>query len=114
MYYNYKDGISIRSVLDKRIYRKSGLYPIRICVTYKRIMKYYSTEKELSIEDWERLASTRLKNLTILREDVMNRFNLISKIVEELADIGEFSFDNLKKQILDTISPSRNIDKLEN
>ncbi len=110
MYNSHRKGISIKAVLDKRRVRKSELYPIRIRVTYRRVQKYYVTNLELSVEDWEKLSKTKLTDLVLLREEVRENFNLISNIIDELSDKQEFSFDNLKKKIIDRTSPSRNID----
>lgn len=52
MYQFKKDGISIKPVLDKRIRNSRMLYPVRVCVIYRRQSKYYSTGESLSQYDW--------------------------------------------------------------
>jgi hypothetical protein len=49
----------VAAILDNRRETKSGAYPVKIRVTYKRNRKYYSTGKNLSISEWERLENNR-------------------------------------------------------
>jgi hypothetical protein len=42
-------------VQDTRKIKKSGLFPVKIQVIYKRVQRYYSTGKELSPEEWTAL-----------------------------------------------------------
>ena len=46
------DGISIGTILDTRRIKNSGLYPVKICVIYKRVAKYYPIHIDLSKDDW--------------------------------------------------------------
>ena len=48
-----KDGISVLTILDTRRAKKSGQFPVKVQVVYRRKQKYYSTGKELSKEDWD-------------------------------------------------------------
>ena len=50
-----KDGISVLTILDTRRAKKSGQFPVKVQVVYRRKQKYYSTGKEVSKEDWARL-----------------------------------------------------------
>lgn len=113
MYQMNRNGISVRTVLDKRTKRKTGLYSIRICVTYRRLQQYYITRQELSIEDWEKLPTTKAVSFILLRESLRKQFNIVASMVEELADKQQFSFDNLRQKYNDETSPSRNIDILK-
>ena len=42
-----KDGISVLTILDTRRAKKSGQFPVKVQVVYRRKQKYYSTGKEL-------------------------------------------------------------------
>lgn len=53
MYKFNRDGVSVRSIVDKRRRKNNGLYPIKIEVIYKRRQKYYSTGQDTSPEEWE-------------------------------------------------------------
>lgn len=53
MYQINRDGVSVKVVLDKRNSLKNGLYRIRICVIYKRVVRLYTTGKAISADDWE-------------------------------------------------------------
>lgn len=94
-----KDGIAVASMLDNRRKTKSGNYPVKIRVTYKRDRKYYSTGKELSVEDWERLPVTKNQVLKEVRESIENSFSLVRSNVEILAERGAFSFDALTMRL---------------
>ena len=54
-----KDGISVLTILDTRRAKKSGQFPVKVQVVYRRKQKYYSTGKELSKEDWARLLKVK-------------------------------------------------------
>ena len=45
MYSYAKDGITVASILDSRKEKRSGLFPVKIRVTYLRDRKYYTTGK---------------------------------------------------------------------
>ena len=38
-----KDGISVLTILDTRRAKKSGQFPVKVQVVYRRKQKYYST-----------------------------------------------------------------------
>ena len=42
-----KDGISVLTILDTRRAKKSGQFPVKVQVVYRRKQKYYSTGKEV-------------------------------------------------------------------
>lgn len=98
--YNYsKDGITVSSILDDRKENKNGSYPVKIRVTFKRVRKYYSTGKMLSVDDWRRLANTRSHELGEIRKDIENSFSLVKANVIALAEKGEFTFDALNVRL---------------
>lgn len=99
MYKDSKDGITVLTILDTRRPKLSGLYPVKIQVIHKRVQKYYSTGKELTEKDWNRLAETRVVELVKVRSSVKNSFDLIFKNIEELAYRGEFTFDALNLRL---------------
>ncbi|WP_269224147.1 site-specific integrase [Flavobacterium sp. IMCC34518] len=94
-----KDGITIASILDNRKENKKGTYPIKIRVTYKRLRKYYSTGKDLKIEEWDSLPTVKSRKLKETRESIENSFSLVKLNVETLAEKGGFSFDSLNLRL---------------
>jgi integrase len=99
MYKYAKDGISVLAVLDTRRKKKSGLYPVKIQVVHNRVQKYYSTGKELSPEDWQRMPESKIRKLIEIREDLDSSFSIIKQNVETLAHEGGFSFDALNVRL---------------
>lgn len=99
MYKDSKDGITVLTILDIRRTKLSGLYPVKVQVVFKRVQKYYSTGKELSAEEWEKLPTTKITKLVQIRASVKNSYDLILFNVEELASRGEFSFDALNLRL---------------
>ena len=98
--FNYaNNGITVASFIDNRRATISGAFPIKIRVTYKRIRKYYSTGKELSLEDWDKLPVTKSKALIEVRTDIQNSFEKVKQIVQELDIKSEFSFDTLNNRL---------------
>lgn len=90
-----KDGVSVLTVLDTRRAKKSGLYPVKVQVVFRRKQKYYSTGKELSKENWERLLKAKSKLMAEIREDVETSFSIIKQQINELIQKGEFSIESL-------------------
>ncbi len=103
-----KDGVSILAVQDVRKEKKSGLFPVKIQVIYRRIQRYYSTGKELTPEEWEALPSTKSKRLIEIRSEIKNSFEKVEAIVKTLVEEGNFSYDALNlrlgKGVVDTIN----------
>ena len=112
-----KDGITVVTTIDTRRKKANGLFPVKIQVIYNRVQKYYSTGKDLSIDDWNKLSSTKNRALVVIRESITNSFDLIRTVVDELAYEGRFSFDALNKRlkggILDTVNTAFRV-KIDN
>ena len=94
-----KDGITVAVVLDKYKPKRNGLYPVRIRVTYRRQRQYYPTGKDLTLEQWERMPSTRNRDLKAIRESIANSFDIVRQNVDELASIAGFSFEDLNTRL---------------
>lgn len=95
MYRYAKDGMSVLTILDTRRAKKTGLYPVKVQVVSNRTQKYYSTGKELTLEEWDKLSTTKSKILIEVRTDIQNSFDKVKTIVQELESEGQFSFDAL-------------------
>lgn len=89
------NDISVMTVLDIRRPSKNGLYYVKIQVGYRGKQKYFTTGKELSTEDWEKLPSTRMAELLKTRNSLKVSFDLIFQNVYDLVERGEFSLDRL-------------------
>jgi len=99
MYRDCKDGVTVLTISDTRRPKQNGLYPVKVQVIFKRVQKYYSTGKELSIKDWERMPDSKSAELSKTRNSIKNSYDLILKNVEDLASKGEFSFDSLNVRL---------------
>ena len=108
MYKYAKDGISVLTVLDTRRKKQSGLYPVKIQVVHNRVQKYYSTGKELTPEDWQRLPESKVRKLIEIREDLGSSFSSVKQNVETLANEGGFSFDALNVRLGRSMSDTLN------
>lgn len=102
------NGISISLYLDNRRENKTGYYPIKVRVTYKRERKYYSTGKSLSVINWGKLGKTKNVELINLRKDLQISFDKIRNAVQSLEEEGSFSFDNLNMRLGKYISDTLN------
>ncbi len=97
---NYaKDGITVAAMLDTSHPKKSGLYPVRIRVTYARDRRYYPTGKDMTPEEWDVLPTSKARQAVAVRKDIENSYNVVRDTVEELANLGTFSFDNLNRRL---------------
>lgn len=99
MYSYAKDGITVASILDDRRGKKSGLFPVKIRVTYLRDRKYYTTGKELSPEAWEKLPTNKSRAAMEIKANIENSFNIVRDLVETIASSGDFSFDALNQRL---------------
>ncbi|WP_266202863.1 site-specific integrase [Pontibacter kalidii] len=98
--FDYSDnGITVSAMLDTRRANKFGLFPAKIRVTYKRQRQYYSTGKYLAEEDWEKLASTRNRELIEIRNSVQVTAEKVRDAVKALVKDDTFSFDTLNKRL---------------
>jgi integrase len=104
-----KDGVSILTVHDTRKKKKSGLFPVKIQVVNNRIQRYYSTGKELSIEDWQVLPSTKSMKLIAVRSDIKNSFEKIQSVVHRLVEEEKFTFETLNAYLGKCVSDTLNI-----
>lgn len=98
MYYA-KDGITVAPMLDTSHPKQSGLFPVRIRVTYARQRRYYPTGKDLTTEEWNALPTTKARTLVAIRKDIENSYNIVRDTVEELASAGGFSLDALNNRL---------------
>ncbi|MCK3682804.1 site-specific integrase [Maribellus sp. YY47] len=119
--YSYKNqGVSIKTVLDKRREYKGCLYKIRIQVIYDRKVWLYTPGKMISESNWEILPTSKSPVIREVREDLQASFELIKKHVRELSNDGKFSFEEmnirLKSVSADTINAllQYKIDQLNN
>lgn len=94
-----KDGISVLTTLDSRRAKADGKYPVKVQVVYNRQQKYYSTGKNMTSEEWEKLPHTKVRALADIRTDIENSFNIVRDNVESIAYTGEFSFDALNQRL---------------
>lgn len=90
-----KNGVSALTVLDTRRAKKSGLFPVKVQVVFRRKQKYYSTGKELSKENWEKLLKAKSKLMIEIRSDVESSFSIVKQQINELIQKGEFSIESL-------------------
>lgn len=97
---NYaKDGITVAPMLDTTHPKKDGTCPVRIRVTYQRQRQYYATGKSMTAEAWASLTLSKSRSIVAVRKDIENSYNVVRTTVEELANSGSFSFDNLNKRL---------------
>lgn len=107
--FDYSDsGVTLAVMLDTRKHNKSGLYPVKVRVTYRRERQYYSTGKSLSTDDWEKLPTTRSKNLTETRAEIQVTADKVKEQVKDLIKNDLFSFDTLNKRLGQGLSSTIN------
>lgn len=94
-----KDGITVEPIHDTRRPTKEGAYPVKIRVTYQRTQRYYPTGKSLTVEEWKSIPTTKSRTLVATRNDIENSYNVVRSTVEELANSGDFTLDNLNSRL---------------
>ena len=99
MYKYYRNGVSILSVLDTRRMKRTGLYPVKIQIVYRRKQKYYPAGYDLSESDWTRLPTAKGRHLSDIRYDIEDIFIEMKNIVKEILASGPFSFEILEERL---------------
>ena len=94
-----KDSVSVFTVLDTRRPKADGKYPVKVQVGFARKQKYYTTSKTLSVDEWRKLPTTKLRSLVQVREEIEARFNIVRDFVRDLTDAGNFSFYTLNMRL---------------
>jgi integrase len=94
-----KDGLTIAISHDTRRALLDGTFPVKIRATYNRKIKYYATGKSLTSQEWSILWTTRNKELSSIRKDIENSFDIIKEAAEELLYAGDFSFERLNVRL---------------
>lgn len=105
-----KDGVTMAAIIDTSHPKRGGKYPVRIRVTHLRQRKYYPTGKDLTTEQWNALPTTKNRELSAVRKDIENSYNIIRLAVEELASNGDFSLDALNARL--KLAPSLSINAM--
>ena len=105
-----KDGITVAVIIDTSHPKREGKYPVLIRVTYLRQRKYYPTGKDLTADQWDALPTTKNRELSAVRKDIENSYNIIRSAVEELASNGDFSLDALNARL--KLAPSLSINTM--
>lgn len=103
-----KDRVTVVTLLDTRRINAEGKYPIKIRVSHNRVQKYYSTSKTVTPEEWEKIFTSKHRNLMDIREDVEASFSLIRDYVKALTSDGDFSFEALNLRLRGAVISSVN------
>lgn len=83
-------------ILDKRRQKKTGLYPLKIRVTFQKAQRYYSVGIDMSELDFERVNNNSVrKDLRTSKKKILSIQSRIRKIIDSL-DI--FSFHELQSE----------------
>jgi len=59
------------------------------------VRKYYSTGKNLTMEDWEKLPESKNKKLIEVKRDIQNSFDKVKEAVQQLEYESNFTLENL-------------------
>lgn len=108
MFQYSKDGVTVSIIHDTRRLRKDGGAPVKIRVTYLRKRAYYSTGKSLTPEQWDKLSTTKGRDLSTVRKDIEHSYGIVRAAVEELITGGAFSFAALNMRLKHAPSTSVN------
>jgi len=100
---NYKNnGVSValvRKVVGKKT-EDIGECPIYWRITYLKKVKYYFTGSKFTMAEWEDITGRDLSKHRDLKRTWQRYFdNTLKKIVDELVENNEFTFDLLNKRI---------------
>ncbi len=85
-------------ILDKRRPKRSGLYPLKIRVTFQKSQRYYPVGLDMSEVDFERVNNNSVRReLQTSKKKILSLQSKIQKIIDSLE---VFSFHELQRVIL--------------
>lgn len=88
----------IAIVLDKRRAKKQNKYPVKLRVTFHRIVKLYLTVFDLTKEDYDKLAA---KRITFDLQQIRDQINTIETAAKTAAqELDLFSFSEFEKEFI--------------
>lgn len=87
-----RNGVSVLVVLDRRRAKKSGLYPVKVEVVYRRRQKYYPTGQDMSETEWMCFPARTSMEVAAMIDD---RFYRVKTEVDIMLRNGSFSFASL-------------------
>lgn len=94
-----ESGVTLSTILETRKANADGLCPVKVRVTHLRQRAYYSTKKRLTPEDWDKLPTTKARELKAIRESIQNYAKELQATVELLIKNGDFSIEALQAQL---------------
>lgn len=94
-------GITGRAMHDTRRKKKSGLYPVKYCITCDEKRMYYKAGYDLSKEDWKQLNKNYPpEKFKQSKEIIEQGLEIIEgAITEILEDDGEYSHEKLSRKL---------------
>jgi integrase len=94
------NGITESVILDTRRKKQNDLYPIKYRVTFLRKQVYYNAGIDLSLEEWDRLSTTKNKELRSQREILQIGFDKIkSHIIDLVKSDHGFTLEQLNARL---------------
>lgn len=90
-------GVSLVAFLDTVRPRKDKTFTVRLQVVYNRIPKYYSTNINLTEEQYLKIAENGVRGDLLEKKRIIHA--LLKKANDIICNMTEFSFDNFKKQL---------------
>ncbi|MCP2043485.1 site-specific integrase [Pontibacter sp. HSC-36F09] len=94
-----ESGVTLTTLLETRKANADGACPVKVRVTHQRQRAYYSTGKRLTVEEWDKLPTTKAKELKAIRESIQKFAKEFEATVIQLIRRDEFSIDNLQAQL---------------
>ncbi|WP_299756724.1 site-specific integrase [uncultured Pontibacter sp.] len=94
-----ESGVTLSTILETRKANTDGLCPVKVRVTHLRQRAYYSTGKRLTSEDWDKLPTTKARELKAIRESIQKFAKELQATVELLIKNDDFSIEVLQAQL---------------
>ena len=83
--------------------KKDGSYPLKLRITFRRERKYYSTGRDLTSEQWDKMNGGKARGfLKDLKAEIIETEKKADSIIEEFTkNDEEFSFIRFEKKFFD-------------
>lgn len=108
--------VTTQIILDQRSAKKGQIYPVKLRITFQRKQKYYSTNRDLTEEDFTKVNSTKprgdYKTLKLFFDEIELR---AKKIIEEIRVFTFESFERKFYEDFQSVATKKNLlELLEN
>ena len=99
MFNSAHGNVTVSVFFDQRRAVEGEKYPVKIRVRHNRDRKDFATGKKLTLDEWDKLPTTKSLKLIKTKSEIQKSFNIVDSAVLELFNTDIFSFEALNVRL---------------